>query len=96
MAHPHLVAPLQAAIAAELRHVRVAIERLAEMLVGDEDFVNRYLEQFQAFDMLVQCTDESAALLDRLAVGRDPHDAVDSVRLGTVQQRLRVALAEAA
>lgn len=88
--------PLYTAIAVELRHVRASIERLAEVLVGDEHFVTHYLDQFQEFDLLAQYADESASLLDRLAGGNDPDTAVGGVRLGVVQQRLRHALMQAA
>jgi len=95
MAQPHSsspIGPLHAALAVELRHVRASIERLAETLVVDEHFTTHYLEQFQTFDLLAQYADESASLLDRLAIGHDPHEAVAGVRLGMVQERLRTAM----
>lgn len=95
MAQPHSsapIGPLHAALAVELRHVRASIERLAETLVVDEHFTTHYLEQFQTFDLLAQYADESASLLDRLATGHDPHEAVAGVRLGMVQERLRTAM----
>ncbi len=95
--HPSLpIGPLHAALAVELRHVRASIEQLAETLVVDEHFTTHYLEQFQTFDLLAQYADESASLLDRLAIGHDPHEAVAGVRLGMVQERLRTAMAGAA
>ena len=64
-----LAALLQSALAEELRHVRKLIEQLAELLICDDHFATNYVEQLQAFDLLVQYTDESAALLDRMAAG---------------------------
>ncbi|MFL9841560.1 hypothetical protein ABS767_11345 [Sphingomonas sp. ST-64] len=88
-----LVSLLHGAVAVELRHVRTLIEELAEALVADEHFVDRYLDKLQAFDLLVQCTEESAAVLDRLAAGACTRSAIEPVRLGQVQQRLQAALA---
>ena len=84
--------PLQAAIADELRQVRLRLESLAEVLVGDAHFVATYIDHLQTFDWLGQCADEAAALLDRIADGVPAHDAVEPVRLGVVQGRLREAL----
>lgn len=84
--------PLQQAIADELRRVRCRLDQLAEVLVGDAHFAARYLDHLQVFDWLGQCTDESAALLDRIAAGVPAHEAVAPVRLGVVQDRLRAAL----
>lgn len=91
-----LAALLQSAIAAELRHISDLLERLAEVLVGDEHFASKYIDQLQAFDLLVQCAHESAAVLDRLSAGSHVHDAVAPVRLGHIQERLRAALARVA
>ena len=88
---PH--APLHAAIANELRRVRERVEALAETLVEDAYFVERYVEHLQAFDMIVQSTEENAAVLERLAQGADLHAAIAPVRLGCVQERLWVAVA---
>jgi len=96
MTSDHLASFLHAAIAEEMRHIRARIEQLAELLASDETFALKYMEQFQTFDMLIQCTDESAAVLDRLAEGVRSHEAVAGVRLEAVQQRLRSALAQAA
>jgi hypothetical protein len=85
-------ATLHAAIADELRRVRNRVERLAEALVGDAYFVEHYLEHLQGFDMIVQSTDETAAILDRLAAGTGAHAAIAPVRLGCVHERLHVAL----
>ncbi len=87
-----LIAVLHSAVADELRHVRTLIEELAEVLVGDEHFVDRYLDKLQAFDLLVQCTEESAAVLDRLAAGAGTHSAIAPVRLGQIHERLHSAL----
>lgn len=86
---------LHAAVAAEMRHVRADLELMAEMFVADAHFVENYLEQLQAFDALIQHTDENAALLDRLGAGAAPHEAVSLVRLEAVQDRLRAALGTA-
>jgi len=97
MAHLDQLAPvLQCAVADELRHVRVQLEQLAELLIADDQFASRYLEQLQTFDLLIQCTDESAAVLDRMAGGAHSHDAIEPVRLSEVQDRLRTALRKAA
>jgi enamine deaminase RidA (YjgF/YER057c/UK114 family) len=90
--HDHLLAPLQSAIAVELRHVRTQLEALADTLVSDVHFVAGYIDQLQAFDLLVQLTEESAALLDRVASGTPPKAAVEPVRLGIMQNRLVAAL----
>lgn len=87
-----LIGALHSAVAGELRHVRTLIEELAEVLVGDEHFVDRYLDKLQAFDLLVQCTEESAAVLDRLAAGACTHSAIAPVRLGQIHERLHSAL----
>ena len=97
MAHSdHLASHLHAAVAEEMRHVRLHLEQLAEMLVCDEHFATNYLEQLQTFDLLIQCTDESAAVLDRMAQGATSHDAIAPVRLSAVQDRLLSALQRAA
>ncbi|WP_029623564.1 hypothetical protein [Sphingomonas sp. PAMC 26617] len=87
-------AALYAAMARELRRVRERVETLAEALVGDAYFVETYLEQLQAFDMIVQSTDEHAAVLDRLAQGMDVDAAIAPVRLGCVHERLHTAVAQ--
>jgi hypothetical protein len=87
-----LIGALHSAVAGELRHVRTLIEELAEVLVGDEHFVDRYLDKLQAFDLLVQCTEESAAVLDRLAAGACTRSAIAPVRLGQIHARLHSAL----
>jgi len=87
-----LIGVLHSAVAGELRHVRTLIEELAEVLVGDEHFVDRYLDKLQAFDLLVQCTEESAAVLDRLAAGACTKTAIAPVRLGQIHERLHTAL----
>lgn len=92
----HLSSHLHAAVAEEMRHVRLHLEELAEKLAGDEHFATKYLEQLQVFDLLIQCTDESAAVLDRMANGATSHDAIAPVRLTAVQDRLRSALQRAA
>jgi len=97
MAHnDHLAALLYAAVANELRDVRVLIERLADTLVSDEAFAMAYMEQLQTFDLVIQRADESADLLDRVAGGMSSHDAIDKVRLSFVQNKLRAALPAAA
>lgn len=85
-------AALCTAIAEELRITRGLLEELATVLVADERFVTDYLDQFQAFDLIVQHVDESATLLDRVAEGQGVGPAIDNVRLAVVQQRLRAAL----
>lgn len=86
------VGVLCAAVAQEMRLTRRLAEELAAVLVADDRFVLDYLDQLQAFDLIVQHIDESAALLDRVAQGQDLGMAIDCVRLTTVQQRLRAAL----
>lgn len=92
----HLAPTLHAAVAEEMRLMAALMEQLAETLVGDEEIAARYLDQFQTFDLVIQCASESAAVLDRLAQGACPHDAIAPVRLTAVQDRLRDALSVAA
>ena len=91
----HLASTLHSAIADEIREIRVLIEQLAEQLISDERLALAYVEQLQAFDLLVQRADESANLLDRIAGGSRVDDAIDAVRLTAVQERLRAAFAAA-
>jgi hypothetical protein len=94
MAHvDHLAAPLFAAIAQEIRDVRALMENIADIIVADEALVTTYLEQLQSFDLAIQRSDESAALLDRMAAGAKAADAIKSVRLTYVQDKLAAALA---
>lgn len=88
----HHTATLYAAIATEIRDVRVLIEALAETLVSDEAFALNYMEQLQTFDLVIQRADESADLIDRIAGGSPSHEALDKVRLSFVQDKLRSAL----
>ncbi|MCD2317056.1 hypothetical protein LQ954_12955 [Sphingomonas sp. IC-11] len=92
----HLASHLHAAVAEELRHVGALLEQLSMLLVEDEHFTTNHFEQLQMFDLLIQCTGESAAVLDRMAAGAKSHDAIAPVRLTVVQDRLRAALAKAA
>lgn len=97
MAHiDHLAATLYGAIAAEIREVRTLIERLADTLVADEAFAMAYMEQLQTFDLVIQRADESADLIDRMAMGSGSLEAIDKVRLSMVQDKLRAALSPAA
>ncbi|MEA1014163.1 hypothetical protein [Sphingosinicella sp. LY1275] len=88
----HLAPSLKAAIAEEIRDLRRLVEQLAEILVADEQFAMTYTEQLQTFDLVIQRADESADLLERLANGLHSLEAVEGVRLGVVQDRLRAAL----
>ena len=90
--HRRLHASLQAALAVELRDLRLLIEGIAEVFVGDETLAMTYIEQFQDFDLIIQRAEESARLLDSIAGGACPRDAVEQVRLSAVQNRLRAAL----
>jgi hypothetical protein len=83
---------LHSVIAGELREMRDMLEKLAEVLVGDEHFAASYLEQLQSFDYLIQHADECVNLLERIAGGEDSLTAIGHVRLGAVQDRLRSAL----
>jgi len=87
---------LHSAVAEEMRHVRALLEQLAEVLASDEHFATHYLDELQTFDLMIQCTDESAAVLDRLSQGAHSHDAIAPVRLEAIQGRLRAALEQAA
>ena len=91
-----LASMLHTAVAGELRHIRAVLEQLAELLVADEHFVTNYVDQLQTFDLLIQCADESAAVLDRIAGGIASHEAIAPVRLSMVRDRLHAALAKAA
>ncbi|MDF0542510.1 hypothetical protein PX699_09170 [Sphingobium sp. H39-3-25] len=88
-----LGASLCAAVAIELRTARDLLEQLAAVLVADERFVVEYIDQFQAFDLIVQHVDETATLLERLTLGHCVDEAIGGVRLTTVQDRLRAAIA---
>ena len=90
-----LAAPLQAALAAELRDIRGLLERLEMVLVGDAHFAANYLHELQAFDLVAQHVDEIARVLDRLSSRMTAHAAIEPVRLGAVQDGLRRALAQA-
>lgn len=83
---------LHGVIARELREMRVMLEKLAEVLVADEQFAHAHIEQLQSFDYLIQHTDECANLLQRIADGEDSLSAINHVRLAEVQDRLREAL----
>lgn len=85
-------AALCVAVAQEMRVTRRLVEELAAVLTADARFVTEYLHQLQAFDLIVQHVDESAALLDRIAGGQRIGAAVDGIRLAAMQQRLRAAL----
>ena len=86
-------AALCGAIAQEMRVARGLLEELAAVLVADERFVMDYLDKLQAFDLIAQQMDEGATLLDRVAAGESIDEAVECVRLTSVQERLRAALA---
>jgi hypothetical protein len=90
--HPS-VYPLCTAISNELRDLRRQLERLAERLCLDEDFLLRHVESLQLFDALAQQSEESALLLDRLSDGMISEEALALVRLGVLQERLRAGLA---
>jgi len=90
VSRPH--AALFAAVAQEMRVARGLLEELATVLIADERFVSEYLDQLQAFDLIVQHVDENATLLERIARGQAPVEAIDGVRLTAIQQRLRAAL----
>lgn len=85
-------ASLCQAIAGEMRVARELLEQLAGVLVSDERFVAEYLDQLQAFDLIVQHVDETADLLDRMAGGSNLGEALGQVRLNVMQERLRAAL----
>ena len=87
-----VLACLKAAIAVELRDVQRMVEEVAHVLVSDEKLAAAYLEQLQAFDLIVQSAEESAALLDRVANGTPPLNAIEEVRLSLYRDRLRTAL----
>lgn len=84
---------LCAAVAEEMRVARQLLEELAGVLVADENFVLKYIDQFQAFDLIMQHVDESATMLERFAKNQSIDDVIDGVRLTAVQQRLRATLA---
>jgi hypothetical protein len=86
-------AALCAAVAEELQVAKQQLEELAAVVIADERFILQYLDQLQSFDMIVQHIDESATLLSQYAKGREIECAVNGVRLTSVQERLRAALA---
>lgn len=81
-----------AAVAEELRDVRVLIDELAGVLASDEYLACTYTEQLQTFDLLAQRSEETADLLDRVAKGTCMFEAVEQVRLNQIQDRLRAAM----
>jgi hypothetical protein len=83
---------LHTVIAGEIREIREKLEALATVLVADEHFVTHFLEQLQDFDYLIQHADECVNLLERIAGGEHSLEAIGHVRLGAVQERLRIAL----
>ena len=83
---------LQAALAVELRVIRTGLEELAATLLGDPYFAATHLGELQAFDWLGQCADETSGVLERLAAGQHPRQALASVRLDLLQDRLGHAL----
>jgi hypothetical protein len=83
---------LHSVMAAELREIRDMLERLAEVLVADEQFAQAHIEELQSFDYLIQHSDECANLLERIAGGEDSLSAINHVRLAEVQSRIRDAL----
>lgn len=85
-------AALCVAVAEELRVALGRLEALAGVLVADEQLAATYIEQFQSFDLIAQQIDESAAVLHRLAEGKQAQEAIDHVRLTEVQARLRAAV----
>lgn len=87
---------LHEALAAELREMRVRVEEIADVLVADEELAMKYVEQLQAFDLVIQRAEESARLLDRIAMGERTADVIEGVRLNLFQERLRAAVALAA
>jgi hypothetical protein len=87
---------LKAALAEEIRDVRRLIEQIAAVVAADEQFALANLEQLQAFDLAIQRADESADMLERLSNGSPADQAIEAVRLGCVQNRLRAALKSAA
>jgi predicted nucleotidyltransferase len=89
--HPS-VYPLCSAISNELRDLRRQLERLAERLCLDEEFLLRHVESLQLFDALAQQSEESACLLDRLSGGMTSDEALVKVKLGVLQERLRAGL----
>lgn len=83
---------LHRVMAVEMREIREQLEGLAQVLVVDDHFVTAYIEQLQSFDYLIQHAEECANLMDRIALGENSLEAVKHVRLGAVQERLRIAL----
>lgn len=83
---------LHSVLAGEIREMRDKLEALAEVLVSDEHFASSYLEQLQAFDYLIQHADECVNLLERIAGGENSLTAIGHIRLGAVQDRMRLAL----
>jgi len=87
-----LAITLCAAVAEEIRDIRVVLDALAEVLASDEYLAVTYTEQLQTFDLLAQRSEEAAKLLEHVARGTEADAAVEQVRLTFVQDRLRAAL----
>ena len=83
---------LCAALSEELRDTKGLMEQLADLLVADETLCEAYAVQLQAFDFIVQRTEESARLLDSLAAGTCSMETIEKVRLNHVQERIKLAL----
>jgi len=87
-------ATLLTAVAGEIRAIRALVERMADVLVTDARFITDYMDHFQDFDLMAQCADESASVLERLADGMSAKEAIAPVRLTAIQQRLGAEIAE--
>lgn len=92
MSHDDLATTLCAAVAEEIRGVRMLIESVGDVLASDEYLAMNYTEQLQSFDLMIQRVDEAANVLERVARGTHSLEAVEQVRLHLVQDRLRAAL----
>lgn len=82
------LAPLAAAIAAELDAMSGATEELAEALCSDEQVAQRCLPLLQQFDLLAQQQRELSILIARLGAGSEAGQALQGVRLGALADRL--------
>lgn len=80
------------ALSQELRELREHLEQVAIVLISDDHVANVHVESLQMFDLLAQRADEGAAVLERMAQGFAPDEAVAGIRLEKVQARFLKAV----
>jgi len=79
---------IAASIAAELQAMARTTESLGETLCSDPDVAQRCLPLLQQFDLLAQQQAELARLIAQLGQGSDAQQALGSMRLEALADRL--------